>query len=91
MSFDDTVNGIARPVIGFLLGMAAGHLVELAGTTGWWDRFFDRFGWGTGGMTAKYNAHAGKSHRFVRFGWVFGLIFGFAAVFILPEGALSWL
>lgn len=114
MSFDDTINGITRPVIGFLLGMAAGHLVELAGTTGWWialgfgaflaglfglvilfdtavDRFFDRIGWGTGVMAAKNKARAGKSHWFVRFGWVFGLILGFVAVFVLPEEALSWL
>ncbi len=36
MNFDDTVNGIARPVIGFFLGLAMGYTVELAGSTGWW-------------------------------------------------------
>ncbi len=114
MSFDNIVNGIARPVIGFLLGIAAGYTVELAGSTGWWialgfsafvaglfglvimfdtvlDRFFDRIGWGTGVMAAKNKTKAGKPHWFVRFGWVFGLIVGFAAVFVLPEEALSWL
>ena len=114
MNFDDTVNGIARPAIGFFLGLAMGYTVELAGSTGWWialgfsafiaclfglvilfdsvlSRFFDRIGWGTGVMAAKNKARAGKSHWFVRFGWIFGLIAGFAAVFILPEGALAWL
>ena len=114
MNFDDTVNGIARPVIGFFLGLAMGYTVELAGSTGWWialgssafiaclfglvilfdsalRRFFDRIGWGTGVMAAKNKARAGKSHWFVRFGWIFGMIVGFAAVFILPEAALAWI
>ncbi len=114
MSFDDIVNGVARPLIGFFLGMALGYTVELAGSTGWsialssaafiaflfglvmlfynvLDRFFDRIGWGTGVMAAKNKARAGKSHWFVRFGWIFGLIAGFAAVFVLPKEALAWL
>lgn len=114
MNFDDIVSGIARPLIGFFLGMALGYTVALAGTTGWWialsflafiaclfglvflfqtaiERFFDRIGWGTGVMAAKNKARAGKSHWFVRFGWIFGVIAGFAAVFILPEEALAWL
>jgi hypothetical protein len=114
MSFENIVNGIARPAIGFFLGMAAANVVELAGSTGWWvalgftafvaglfglvllfdnalHRFFDRIGWGTGVMAAKNRARAGKPHWFVRFGWIFGLIVGFAAVYALPEEALSWL
>ncbi len=114
MSFDNIINGIARPAIGFFLGIAAGYTVELAGSTGWWialgssafiaglfclvllfdtalSRFFDRIGWGTGVMAAKNKARAGKPHWFVRFGWVFGVIAGFTAVFILPKEALSWL
>lgn len=114
MSFDNIVNGIARPAIGFFLGMATAHTVALAGSTGWWvalgfsafvaglfglvllfdgamNRFFDRIGWGTGVMAAKNKARAGKPHWFVRFGWIFGLIAGFAAVSLLPEEALLWL
>ena len=114
MSFDDIVNGIARPAIGFFLGMAAANVVELAGSIGWWvalgfsafvaglfglvilidkasERFFDYIGWGTGVMAAKNRARAGKPHWFVRFGWIFGLIAGFAVVYVLPEEALSWL
>lgn len=114
MSFDDIVNGVSRPLIGFFLGMALGYTVELAGSTGWWialsfaafvaflfglvilfdnalRRFFDRIGWGTGVMAAKNKARAGTSHWFVRFGWIFGLIAGFGAVFVLPEEALAWL
>lgn len=114
MSFDDAVNGIARPAIGFFVGMAMGYIVELAGMSGWWmalsfgglvaglfglvilfdsamHRFFDRIGWGTGVMAAKNRARAGKSHWFVRFGWIFGVIAGFAAVLFLPQEALAWL
>ena len=114
MSFDNVINGIARPLIGFFAGMALAYTFQLAQSAGWvfalgWlilicllfgivllidrasDRFFDWIGWGLGVKSAKRRAAADKPHWFVRFGWIFGLSAGFAAVFVLPEEVLSWL
>lgn len=114
MNSEDIINGIARPVIGFFVGMAGAYVVQLAGGVGWpialgfaafiallfgavilFDRVLegatDRLFGGSGIKPARKGVEQEKPHWFVRFGWILGLIAGFAAVFVLPEEILAWL
>jgi len=114
MSFEDIINGIFRPMIGLLIGMAGAYLVQLAGGVGWpiaagfgvllallfggvilFDRVLegatDRLFGGSGVKPARKGVTQEKPHWFVRFGWIFGLVAGYAAVFLLPEEMLAWL
>lgn len=77
----------------FAVGWAV-FLAVLFGAVVVLDRFMD---WGFGRLTGwglKKQMRPPKAqtpHWFVRFGWIIGLIAGFAAVFVLPEEALAWL
>lgn len=47
--------------------------------------------WLGGGVGIKPSKTKHIPHWFVRFGWIFALVLGMVAVFVLPEGALAWL
>ena len=55
------------------------------------DGLFERIGWGSVKHKQLAPIPRKRTHWFVRYGWILGLIAGFLAVMVLPEEALAWL
>lgn len=55
------------------------------------DWLFEKTGLGAGLRPQLVAPHKRRKHRFVRYGWIAGLVAGVLSVFILPQEILEWL